>query len=181
MLHTPNTVNKYAHASLPVASPHLLELGRVQLLMFSCMKTIPALHILKSAIAAGELAPGGTVIETSSGTFALGLALVCNALDLQCFIVCDPAVDARLERRLTDLGCKVFKVHKYAPEGGYQRARLDRVKELLEQYGDAYWPNQYGNPNNPASYTHLADSLVEIYGTKIALVAPVGSGGSSAG
>jgi cysteine synthase A len=137
--------------------------------------------MVTAALARGDLRRGGTVIETSSGTFALGLALVCNAFELNCIIVCDPAIDERLARRLSDLGCRLSVVTDYVADGGYQRSRLDRLHALLGQHEGAFWPNQYDNPDNPASYTHFADSLIEAFGTNIALVTAVGSGGTSAG
>ncbi|MEO9772642.1 pyridoxal-phosphate dependent enzyme [Roseibium sp.] len=169
------------HAAALYCTPRLIVADGVHLLWFECMKAVPALHIVERALASGVLKPGAQVVETSSGTFALGLALVCRQFDLDCVIVCDPAIDTRLQRRLTDLGCRIEMVNKCAVDGGYQSARLERLTEILNQNPDAFWPRQYDNPDNPASYATLAEALIERLGPRLALVATVGSGGSSAG
>lgn len=171
----------FDHPSLSGSTPSVLQLGSVHIVQFQCMKMIPARLMIQNALASGSLAAGGTVIETSSGTFALALATVCNEFGLRCIIVCDPAIDQRLERRLRDLACEIAIVQRPASVGGYQQARLDLLAKLLSQHEGAYWPNQYGNPDNPLAYRKLADAIVDYFGTQIALVATVGSGGSSGG
>src|SRR5437762_2486083 len=74
---------------------------------FPLMKQLPARFILDRARAAGLLHPGSTVIETTSGTFGLALAIVCALRDYRLIVVSDPVIDDSLRRRLVDLGADV--------------------------------------------------------------------------
>jgi S-sulfo-L-cysteine synthase (3-phospho-L-serine-dependent) len=65
--------------------------------------------------------------------------------------------------------------------GGWQRARLDRVAELLAAHPGAYWPRQYDNPDNVGGYAGLAQELLDQIGRVDVLVCSVGTGGHSAG
>lgn len=149
---------------------------------FHLMKLLPAQFILRSAAETGELAPDATVVETTSGTFGLGLAMVCRLKGIPLILVGDPAIDAPLRRRLEALGARVSIVS--GPElrtRGVQQARLDRVARFQSRLGSYYTPGQYDNPLNPVSYGAVAELLMESMGSFDALVCPVGSGGSSSG
>jgi cysteine synthase A len=148
---------------------------------FFLMKLLPARFILDRARDAGLLREGSVVIETTSGTFGLALAILCNLQGYRLIIVSDPAIDPPLQRRLEDLGARVEIVREPAPVGGYQRARLDRMEELRAQHPGHFWPAQYSNRHNPGSYAPLAELLAEAVGKIDCLVGTVGSGGSVCG
>ncbi|HVW31254.1 MAG TPA: cysteine synthase family protein [Acidimicrobiia bacterium] len=148
---------------------------------FSLMKLLPARHILDRAEQAGLLAPGTVVLETTSGTFGLALAMECRLRGRALVLVSDPAVDPRLRRRLRDLGAAVDIVAEPAAVGGYQQARLDRLAELRERHARHFLPAQYSNPGNPAAYDVLAEYLTAVLGRVDVLVGAVGSGGSMCG
>ncbi|MEU8891497.1 pyridoxal-phosphate dependent enzyme [Streptomyces sp. NPDC048442] len=162
--------------------PRLVRIGpNLCVAAFTLMKLLPARFMLDRAEQRGELAPGTTVLETSSGTFALGLAMVCRLRGYPLVIVGDPAIDAALHRRLTDLGARVEICTQPSPQGGFQRARLDRLEELRAEYPDHYVPGQYHNPDNPHAYASVAQQIAEAVGPVGCLVGPVGSGGSTGG
>ncbi|MFD8415065.1 PLP-dependent cysteine synthase family protein [Streptomyces sp. NPDC059650] len=148
---------------------------------FSLMKLLPARYILDRAEAAGTLTPGTPVIETSSGTFALGLAMVCRLRGYPLTIVGDSAIDRELYTRLTMLGATVEIVEDTGQPGGIQGARLARVEELRRLRPDSFVPGQYDNPDNPAAYGTVADLIGTTVGPVDCLVGPVGSGGSTGG
>jgi cysteine synthase A len=148
---------------------------------FTLMKLLPARFILDRAADAGLLRPGSVVIETTSGTFGLALAMLCALRGYRFLMVSDPAIDPPLQRRLEDLGAQVDIVRKPAAMGGIQRARLDRVAELQAQHPDHFWPSQYDNPHNPGAYGPVAELLAETAGRIDCLVGTVGSGGSMCG
>ncbi|MCX4970689.1 pyridoxal-phosphate dependent enzyme [Streptomyces sp. NBC_00654] len=162
--------------------PRLIRLGpNLCGAAFSLMKLLPARFMLDRAEQRGELAPGTTVLETSSGTFALGLAMVCRLRGYPLVIVGDPAIDPVLRVRLEELGTRVEICTEPSPQGGFQRARLDRLEELRAEYPDHYVPGQYHNPDNPNAYAAVAEQLTESLGLVDCLVGPVGSGGSTGG
>lgn len=148
---------------------------------FTLMKLLPARFMLDRAEQRGEIEPGTTVLETSSGTFGLGLALVCRLRGYPLAIVGDPAINAPLHRRLTQLGARVEICRTPSPEGGFQRARLDRLEQLEAEHPRHWIPRQYSNPDNPRSYAAVAELLAEAVGAPDILVGAVGSGGSTCG
>ncbi|MDG4862759.1 PLP-dependent cysteine synthase family protein [Streptomyces sp. T-3] len=148
---------------------------------FSLMKLLPARFIIDRAEAAGVLAPGTPVIETSSGTFGLGLALVCRLRGHPLTIVGDSAIDDDLRNRLELLGAQVEIVEDRGAPGGIQAARLARVAELQREHPDSFVPGQYDNPANPAAYAVVGDLIARTLGSVDCLVGPVGSGGSTGG
>lgn len=144
------------------------------------MKDRVARNIILEATKAGVLLEGAPIVESSSGTMALGVALVGTALGHPVHIVTDPRIDAITLAKLRALGCEVHIVQTMS-EAGWQSARLEMLAELRSRLPGAFWPNQYGNPDNPSAYRTLADELVDDLGSFDALVGSVGSGGSLCG
>ncbi|MFD0266207.1 cysteine synthase family protein [Streptomyces sp. NPDC127106] len=149
--------------------------------VFSLMKLVPARYILRRALERGELEPGTVIVETTSGTFGLALAMEAALLERELILVSDPIIDARLHRRLSDLGTTVVIVEHPAAEGGYQASRLARLAELRAGLPRTFCPEQYSNPDNPASYRIVAELLRDTLGQVDCVVGPVGSGGSLCG
>ncbi|WP_316168813.1 MULTISPECIES: cysteine synthase family protein [unclassified Bradyrhizobium] len=165
-----------------VSQPRVVRLDRnLYVAAFSIMKLLPARRIVESALRTGVIRRGDTVVESSSGNFALGLALVCRDYGLGLEIVTDPAVDARFENRLRDLGAVVTKVDAAEFPGSYQRARLACLQATIERIPRAFWSRQYDNPRNAESYELLAQLIAAYIGANVTLVATVGSGGSAVG
>ncbi|HEV7864913.1 MAG TPA: cysteine synthase family protein [Acidimicrobiia bacterium] len=162
--------------------PRIVHLGpNLYGAAFSLMKLLPARHILDRARDHGLLDPGTVVIESTSGTFGLALAMECRLRGRPLVLVSDPAVDPRLRRRMRDLGAAVDIVAEPAAVGGYQQARLDRLAELRSRHPRHFLPAQYSNPDNPGAYGALAEFLTAALGRVDFLVGPVGSGGSMCG
>ena len=148
---------------------------------FFLMKLLPARFILDRARDAGLLHEGSVIIETTSGTFGLALAMLCNLRGYKLIIVSDPAIDPPLQRRLEDLGATLEFVREPSATGGFQQARLDRLAELRAAHPGHFWPAQYGNPHNPGAYAPFAELLTEAIGKVDCIVGTVGSGGSMCG
>lgn len=162
--------------------PRLIQLEHnLYAAAFSLMKLLPAHFILERAREEGLVSRGSTIIETTSGTFGLALAMVGALRGYRTILVSDPAIDDALQRRLEDLGATVEIVREPATVGGFQQARLDRMAQLQRKFPDHLWPSQYRNPQNPTAYAPLAEYLVERLGQIDCLVGTVGSGGSMCG
>ncbi|PDQ22630.1 cysteine synthase [Mesorhizobium sanjuanii] len=152
------------------------------LAQFAFMKLLPAKYIIEQALARGTLTRGTKVLETSSGTFALGLAVVCREGGFQLEIFTDPVMDKGLENRLRSLGAEVFIITEKAKQGGYQRSRLDALHARMRLLGHScFWPRQYETPDNPAAYEPFADQISGMLDADVTLVGSVGSGGSTCG
>jgi cysteine synthase len=165
-----------------VELPRLIRLSEgLYAASFTLMKLLPARFILDRARDARLLSPGSVIIETTSGTFGLALAMLSALRDYRLILVSDSAIDDALKNRLEQLGARVEIVRKPAPVGGYQRARLDRMAELQAEHPDHFWPSQYDNSHNPGSYAPVAELIAEAMGEIDCLVGTVGSGGSMCG
>ncbi|MFB8144062.1 pyridoxal-phosphate dependent enzyme [Streptomyces parvus] len=144
------------------------------------MKDRVARHIVLKARSQGVLRPGAPIVESSSGTMALGIALVGRALGHEVHIVTDPRIDTVTRAKLRSLGCELHVVSEMTAQG-WQGARLERLDALLRELPGAFWPQQYSNPDNPGAYRELADELRSDLGRIDTLVGAVGSGGSLCG
>ncbi|WP_111175192.1 pyridoxal-phosphate dependent enzyme [Nonomuraea aridisoli] len=145
------------------------------------LKDRAALHIVRRARARGQLAPGAMIVESTSGTSGLGLALAGIVYGHPVTVVSDPGMEAIIETLLVSYGVRVETVLRAHPSGGWQHARLDRVAQLMARHPGAYCPDQYSNPDNVEAYAGLADELAERLGRIDVLVCSVGTGGHSAG
>lgn len=113
-------------------------------------KARAALNMLHEKIRSGELRPGfSTVVESSSGNLAIGLAQVCRYYGLRFICVVDAKTTAHNLAILRAYHASVEIVREPdALTGEYLPARLRRVREILADMPEAYWPNQYANPLN---------------------------------
>ncbi|MFG3133545.1 PLP-dependent cysteine synthase family protein [Streptomyces tendae] len=145
------------------------------------IKDRPGLHMIRQARLRGDLLPGAPVIESSSGTLGLGLALAGMTYGHPVTVVTDPGMEPSVVRMLTALGAYVDQVDQPHPTGGWQAARRERVTALLAAAPGAYCPDQYANPDNVAAYRPLAMELIAQLGRIDVLIAAVGTGGHSAG
>ncbi|MFD1546314.1 PLP-dependent cysteine synthase family protein [Nonomuraea guangzhouensis] len=144
------------------------------------MKDRVARQVVLAARESGELLPGAPIVESSSGTMALGVALVGTALGHPVHIVTDPRIDPITLTKLRALGCFVHIVERMTAQG-WQSARLERLAELRATLPGSFWPQQYSNPDNPRAYRTLAEELIADLGHVDVLVGAVGSGGSLCG
>jgi len=145
------------------------------------IKDRPAMHMVARARARGDLRPGARIIESSSGTLGLGLALAGMVYRHPVTVVADPGLEPTIVRLLSAYGVQVEQVSEPHPVGGWQQARRDRVAQLLAEDPEAWNPDQYNNPDNVEAYRGLARELHDQLGRIDVLVCSVGTGGHSAG
>lgn len=145
------------------------------------MKDRPAMHMVERARLRGELLPGARIVESTSGTLGLGLALAGMVYRHPVTLVTDPGMEPIIQHMLAAYGTRVDLVAEPHPIGGWQQARKDRIVELLDAEPDAWCPDQYTNPDNVDAYRPLALELLEQVGDVDVLVCSVGTGGHSAG
>lgn len=141
-----------------------------------------AARIIAAAEESGELAPGGTIVEPTSGNTGVGLALVAQRKGYRCIFVCPDKVSEDKRNVLTAYGAEVVvtptAVAPEDPDSYYSVAR-----RLVRDTPGAWSPNQYENQAGPAS--HYATTGPEIWadtdGRITHLVAGVGTGGTITG
>ncbi len=162
--------------------PRMAQLGpNLHAGIFRLMKLLPARFMLDRAEERGLLKPGGHIVETSSGTFAMALAMLSAVRGYKLTIVSAASLmDASFKTRLEQLGASVSLVEDESRTGN-QAGRLAKLRCILDDHPGAFWPAQYDNSDNPAAYARLAEIVVEKLGRIDCLVGCVGSGGSLCG
>lgn len=128
------------------------------------IKDRTALQLITDAMESGKLKPGDTVVESSSGNMAIGLAQTCKYFGLNLEVVVDPMVNKQNIKIIKAYGGKVNIVSTPAQEGGFIQARLDRVQEILKSNPRSFWTNQYGNPQNPVAHKQTMHEIIKDLG-----------------
>lgn len=113
-------------------------------------KDRPALQMILDAEASGELRPGGTIVEPTSGNTGVGLAIVAAQRGYKCVFVTTDKVAPEKIALLRAYGAEVVVCPvAVAPED--ERSYYQVAASLTLKLG-AYRPNQYANPSNPKAH-----------------------------
>lgn len=146
------------------------------------VKDRPAFWILKRAAERGEICNDTTVIESSSGNFASALATYTRLVGLKFIPVIDPNISGTYESFLRRMCPTVVKVEDRDDTGGYLKTRLEMVKQLCATVPDAYWTNQYANPDAmDAHYQLTAGEVCADFDSLDYAFIPVSTAGTIAG
>ena len=141
-----------------------------------------ALRMIEAAEASGELQPGGTIVEPTSGNTGVGLALVAQRKGYRCVFVCPDKVSQDKRDVLRAYGAEVVVTPTAVPPD-HPDSYYSVSDRITRETPGAWKPNQYANVNGPAS--HYASTGPEIWadteGRVTHLVAGVGTGGTITG
>lgn len=125
------------------------------------IKDRPAREILQEAIRRGAVRRDTIIVESSSGNMGIGLAQACAYYGLRFICVVDIKSSRQNIELLQIYGAEIDCVVEPDPvTGELLPARLQRVRELLAQHGNAFWPNQYANEENSGS--HFRTTMREV-------------------
>ncbi|WP_029068040.1 pyridoxal-phosphate dependent enzyme [Jonesia quinghaiensis] len=127
--------------------------------MSGSTKERTAKSLLDAAIANGDLTPGGTVVESTSGNLGMALARQCAVHAVNFIAVVDERANVAACTVMRAYGAHVELVPTPS-DGNRLRARVERVQELIAKIPGAYTTNQYGNPANPRA--HAGSTFPEI-------------------
>ncbi|MEO9592752.1 2,3-diaminopropionate biosynthesis protein SbnA [Rhodopirellula bahusiensis] len=122
-------------------------------------KDRPASKMLAEAFRRGEIGPGTTIVESTSGNMGIGLAQACNYHGLKFICVVDPRAQKQNLSIIEALGGEIELVTQPL-NGDFLAARIAKVCELVETTPNSFWPNQYANTDNPRS--HFEGTVREI-------------------
>ncbi|EME20879.1 cystathionine beta-synthase [Rhodococcus triatomae] len=141
-----------------------------------------AVKMVDAAEASGELKPGGTIVEPTSGNTGIGLALVAQQRGYKCVFVCPDKVSEDKRNVLKAYGAEVVVCPTaVAPE--HPDSYYNVSDRLVQEIPGAWKPNQYANPGGPES--HYETTGPEIWrdtdGRITHFVAGVGTGGTITG
>ena len=141
-----------------------------------------ALRMVEAAEQSGELKPGGTIVEPTSGNTGVGLAMVAQAKGYKCVFVCPDKVSEDKRNVLKAYGAEVVVCPTaVAPE--HPDSYYNVSDRLVREIEGAWKPDQYSNPNNPLShYETTGPEIWEQTDGKIThFVCGVGTGGTISG
>lgn len=141
-----------------------------------------AVKMIDAAEASGALKPGGTIVEPTSGNTGVGLALVAQRRGYKCVFICPDKVSEDKQNVLRAYGADVVVCPTAVPPD-HPDSYYSVSDRLVTEIDGAWKPDQYSNPNGPAS--HYETTGPEIWadtdGTVTHFVAGVGTGGTITG
>lgn len=147
-----------------------------------------ALAMVEDAERTGQLQPGGTVVELTSGNMGTGLAVVCSVRGYRMIAVMSAGNSVERRRMLEALGAEVELVPQAqgSVPGQVSKEDLDLVEErtvALVQALGAFRPNQFHNPTSVAAHEQTTGREIweQTEGRVNVFVASVGTGGTFTG
>ena len=141
-----------------------------------------AVKMVDAAEREGLIKPGGTIVEPTSGNTGVGLAIVAQARGYHCVFVCPDKVSEDKRNVLAAYGARVV-VCPTAVEPEHPDSYYSVSDRLTREIEGAWKPDQYSNPNNPASHyeTTGPEIWAQTEGRITHFVAGIGTGGTISG
>lgn len=138
-----------------------------------------AIAMIEAAERSGELKPGMTIVEPTSGNTGIGLAMVAAVKGYRLIITMPEGVSEERQSLLRAFGAEV--VLTSADEG--MRGTIQEALGLKAGREDCFMPQQFENPSNPEVHRQATarEILAQMEGPPDAFVAGVGTGGTVTG
>ncbi len=137
-----------------------------------------AFNMVEQAEKKGLLKPGSTIVEPTSGNTGIGLAIVGAVKNYKVILVMPDGMSQELIQILESFGAEV--VLTSAKEG--MAGAVERAREIVGTLKDAFMPQQFKNPDNPAMHRKTtAKEILKDMDQIDAFVAGVGTGGTITG
>ncbi|MFE4950804.1 cysteine synthase A [Leifsonia sp. NPDC056665] len=135
--------------------------------------------IIDAAEKSGELRPGGTIVEGTSGNTGIALAMVGAARGYKVVLTMPETMSKERRVLLRAFGAEI--VLTPGPDG--MRGAVEAAQKIVAENDNAIWARQFANEANPA--IHRATTAEEIWadtdGGVDILVAGIGTGGTITG
>ena len=137
-----------------------------------------AMGIIQAAEQSGELKPGQTVVEATSGNTGIGLAMVCAQKGYPLVLTMAESFSVERRKLMRFLGAKVV----LTPAALRATGMIVKVKELVAKHG-WFYARQFENPANPAVHerTTAQEILADFPDGIDYLITGVGTGGHITG
>ena len=135
--------------------------------------------MIDAAEAAGKLAPGGIIIEPTSGNTGIGLAMIAASRGYRLILTMPDTMTVERRKLLARLGAELV----LTPGSEGMKGAIAKAKDLVTAVPGSHMPDQFSNPANPD--VHRRTTALEIWndteGGVDILVAGVGTGGTITG
>lgn len=174
-------LNKVTEGIVPKDGP--IVLAKVEYLNpGGSIKDRIAVRMIDAAEEEGLLAPGGTIVEPTSGNTGVGLAMVAQQRGYHCIFVCPDKVSEDKRNVLRAYGADVV-VCPTAVDPEDPRSYYSVSDRLARETPGGWKPDQYSNPHNPRSHYEVTGPEVwdQTQGRITHFVAGVGTGGTITG
>lgn len=139
-----------------------------------------ARYILEKAWREGRIGPDTTVVEASSGSTSIAMALACAQLGVRFMAVMPEGVSNERVLIIRGYGGEI----RFTPKEGGVRASIDASRQMQREDPAVFLPNQFSNPENSDAHRHgTAREIVDQIpgGVVDAVVSGVGTGGTLVG
>jgi cysteine synthase A len=138
-----------------------------------------ALAMIEDAEARGELKPGDTIVEPTSGNTGIGLAMVAAVKGYKLVLTMPEDMSVERRRLLQRYGAQLILTPAIEGMSGAVYA----AQEMSEKKGAFFMPQQFNNPANPEVHRRTtAREILRATGGRLdAFVAGVGTGGTITG
>ena len=145
----------------------------------SSVKDRIGLAMVEAAEDRGELLPGGTIVEPTSGNTGIALAFVCAAKGYNLILTMPESMSVERRKMLALLGAKI----ELTPAAKGMRGAIEQAEKIVKSIPGAIMPQQFDNPANPE--VHRQTTAEEIWhdtdGRVDAVISGVGTGGTFTG
>ncbi len=162
-------------------NPHVRILAKLEYLNpGGSIKDRPALSMIEEGERSGELKPGKTVIEATSGNTGIGLAMVCSVKGYRLLLAMSEAASVERQQILRARGAEILLTPGHLGTDG----AIEEVYRLARENPDAYFmTDQFNNPANwMAHYNGTAVELWDQTGGRLThMVATIGTSGTLMG
>ena len=145
----------------------------------SSVKDRLGIALVDAAEASGELQPGGTIVESTSGNTGIALAMVGAARGYRVILTMPASMSKERRVLLKAFGAELVLTD---PTKGMALA-VDEAKRIVEETPGAVWARQFENAANPAIHRKTtAEEIIRDTDGKVDIfVAGIGTGGTITG
>ena len=146
------------------------------------VKDRPAFSMIKQAELRGDIKPGDTLIEATSGNTGIGLALAAAVKGYRMIITMPEKMSQEKEVVLKALGAEIVRTPTEAAWNDPD-SHIEIAKKMNKEIPNSHILDQYANPNNPlAHYNLTAQEIINDFPNGLdMIVAGVGTGGTLTG
>src|SRR5690554_1157608 len=143
------------------------------------VKDRPCLNMIRAAEKRGELKPGGTIVEATSGNTGIGLALIGAVRGYRVILTMPENMSVERRKLLKAYGAEIV----LTPAEKGMKGAIQKAEEILASSDNCFMARQFENPDNPEIHRLSTgkEILEDTDGQLDYFVAAVGTGGTLSG